>query len=273
MRHSTSKENLPVRSLAIVVALVLVSAFLVSCSRSPQSGPEEGAPALMATAAPGVVSPGGLAGGPPPPGAPTASDRPFRLARMTELWVFTVDKTTYTAHGELAITRATPPFGFVAVAAPMTPGHQATNVRVSPTVRLASYQPAKNPQGFPAFSPILELKAPQAAGATVPFELSAEWDVVPYVHGTGMAGRLLSLTFGHQPDRPERRYAFAFPETSQIKSLTDSQPVASRTIPGWKLYEYEAPTIGDRMTIHISFDYGKATQPPPPISVVLGDKK
>lgn len=265
------------RSLALVVTLVLVSAFLVSCSQGPQST-TEASPSPVAMATPGTGSvegptAGGPMGGGPSPSAAPASGRPFRLARMTELWVFTVDKTTYTAHGELSILRATPPFGFVAVAAPTTPGHQATNVRVSPTVRLAGYQQAKNPQGFPAFSPILELKKPQAAGATVPFEVSAEWDVVPYVHGEGMGRRMLSLTFGGQPDKPVRRYAFAFPDTSQIHALTDAQPVATRTLPGWKLYEYDAVGYGDRMTIHISFNYGKARMPPPPISVVLGGKK
>ena len=127
-----------------------------------------------------------------------------------------------------------------------------------------------NPQGLRAFAPVLQLRSPQKAGATVAFEVSAEWRNVPYVHGHGMSGRLLSLTFGGQPDRPQRRYAFAFPETSTIHALTDAQPVARRSFPGWKLFEYEPTSPEAHTTVHIRFDYGQATAPPPSISQVLG---
>ena len=283
-----------------VLAAVLVAALFTSCTRGSGAGDAPQAPGSLpspagirasppgpgqpAPPAPGIQPPSGTPGPPGSPGpgtaprqpgaptpgpsgAPPVSDRPFRVSRMAELWAFTAERTTYSVHGELVMTRATRPFGFVAVAAPMQKGHGPKALRVSPTVRLTSLQPATNPQGYPAFSPVLELVAPQPAGATVPFELSAEFDEVPYVHGTGMTGRLLSLTFGNQADAPTRRYIFAIPDTTRFHSFTDAQPTSTREIPGWKIYEYQ-PSPGGRPTVvHISFDYGAATQPPPTLAV------
>lgn len=215
-----------------------------------------------------------VSGAPPPVPASVAAvpqGPPFRARLMQQYWAFSPGGAHYATHGELEILRDDPPAARV-VLLPSWPQVPPHDMKVSPNIKVMG-TPELAPNGGPAQKNVpgwvllaVDVKSLQPLKAHDVLRYDVSWDQVrvPYLHDEGGGvHRLLSISGAGFPDHPRNQYVFAIPDNCTDIHLSDVQPVRTRKVPGWTIYEYDTSNL-PHMVIHLAFAFGPApTQPAP----------
>ena len=200
-----------------------------------------------------------------PPSDPRA---PFTTLANLQYWCFTQEQSRFACRTVLRARRASRS-AIAPIRMPSYADVALRDLRCSPNARIVEVRHPPQSQGYSSIQPLLLPLAPAREGERLVLDVGWTEARVPYLHDTPAGShRLLSLSQGRTQDDARTVYTFAIPDSCSGVQLTDLQPTRQTVVPGWKVFVYDITGLA-HSTIHLAFDFGPATRPPPAADAVF----